>query len=161
MILRCLVVFLALVALHAPLHAQQCAQGLAGMPNCLPPDHPSSPHRSGSGPNSSGGVWKSQYAVVVTGKGGVGFTAMGPADTRREAEKAAFKACRERGGQDCKLVVAFSNQCAAVAWGEMVRTVGTGPTTQMAESIAMRKCVADTKDCKIYFSDCMAAQRVR
>lgn len=140
--------------------AQQCPAGLTGMPNCLPPTHPSSPHAQSSG-GASRVYWKSQYAAVVMGKGGSGFTAMGPADSKRAAETAAMKACRERGGLDCKLIVSFGNQCAAISWGLTVRTVGMGPTLASAEADAVSRCETDTDDCRVYFSDCANPLKVR
>lgn len=141
--------------------AQQCPAGLVGQPNCLPPDHPSSPHGRVDRPSNPGVVWESRYAAVAMGKGASGFTAVGPEASQRSAEKAAVRGCRESGGDECKLIFSFGNQCGVIVWGRTVRTLATGASVEEATAKATRECSASTQECKLFFADCVSPVRVR
>ncbi|WP_460831854.1 DUF4189 domain-containing protein [Lysobacter humi (ex Lee et al. 2017)] len=141
--------------------AQQCPTGLAGQPNCLPPDHPSSPYRRSVQPLRPSAQWESRYAAVAMGKAASGFTAVGPLASQRKAEKDAVRGCRARGGDDCKLVFSFGNQCGVIVWGRTVRTLATAATVAEAAEKARRECSADTQDCEVFFADCVEPVRVR
>lgn len=75
----------------------------------------------GQGDSGSGGTyvnWERRWGAFTsdaqTGKIGVS-TAM---SSKRKAEKEALRDCQSRGGAQCKVLLAFTNQCAAIAWGK-------------------------------------------
>lgn len=153
-------VTLALLLVSGGAAAQQCPAGLAGMPNCLPPDHPSSPYGRTS-PGRSGGAWVDQFAAVAMGKSASGFTAVEAQRSRRAAEKAALRGCREKGGLDCRIALSLQNQCGAIVWGTDFRVSGVGPLVQLAVESGMKECSSKSSDCQVFFQLCSNAMRVR
>lgn len=154
---------LALVLLgSASAAAQQCPAGLAGMPNCLPPDHPSSPHADGGRrPNVSGAVWADRASAVAMGASASGFTATPPMESKRAAERAALAECKSKGGTGCKVVMSYINSCAALVWGLEYRTGAYGATVQEAAAIATQRCAQKTEDCQVFYSACSLPERIR
>lgn len=141
--------------------AQQCPQGLAGMPNCLPPDHPSHPNAWANSPRQPAAHFEGRAAAVAMGKAASGFSSSGPMATRRIAERAALRQCRERGGVDCKLILSYQNQCAALVWGLHYRAGASAPTVDEAVAMADKECARQTEDCRVFFSGCSYPERVR
>lgn len=151
----------SVLALSGTTGAQQCPAGLAGMPNCLPPDHPASPHAGrGSRPRGAA-LWEDRAAAVAMGKSASGFTATAPMQSKRLAERAAMAGCKEKGGQGCKVVLSYINSCAALVWGLDYRSGAYGRTVEEAAGIASRECAAKTEDCQVFFSACSLPVRVR
>ena len=83
--------------------------------------------------------------------------------SKAEAQKGVLTNCRENGGNPCKLMLSYTNQCAAVArvseHGAEIRgkdTVDTGSTQQEAEANARRSCQSDwgAASCAITLSNC-------
>ena len=81
--------------------------------------------------------------------------------SQKDAEALALEDCRNQGGLDCQISLAYHNQCAAVAWGETTGTTARAPTIEEASNIAMSNCRKKTGDCQIYYTNCVKAARVR
>lgn len=139
--------------------AQQCPQGLAGMPNCIPPDHPARQHGSRGVP--SGAVWEERWGAIAMGKNGSGFTARESAVTKRAATRGALDGCRQKGGDECKVIVHYSNQCAALVWGVAYWVTWRAPTVQEASTEGMKACSKETDDCRVMYSACSLPERIR
>ena len=84
----------------------------------------------------------------------------GSGSTRSVAESNARARCRLHGGQDCTIILWFSNQCGALAVGtdENGRTdtvrAATGATISAAESNAIQSCRAfGGRSCRIDSTD--------
>lgn len=82
---------------------------------------------------------------------------------RRKAEKAAIKHCASKGARDCKIVLAYNNQCGAMAVSGGDMTVTSAATKEQAEASAIDGCESKTGDgqCKIYYSDCSYSRRTQ
>lgn len=88
---------------------------------------------------------------------------------RATAVERANASCEEIGGKECKLMLAYMYQCAAVASpvsnGENVAgviAVVTGASIAAAERGAEKKCVSLNKtSCKAVFSECSAPKFIR
>lgn len=105
--------------------------------------------------------WGAFASDPITSKVGV---AVGM-ESKRDAEKAAIDHCRSKGGQQCRTLLAYFNQCAAVAWGP--DSSGTGDLISVsaarkdaAEFAALKECSTNSTACKIFFSECSYAERV-
>ncbi|QCW26612.1 DUF4189 domain-containing protein [Lysobacter enzymogenes] len=129
---------------------QQCIQGQ--MPD--------------SGPLVPQSTWERRWGAftsdVETGKIGVA-TAM---TTKRKAEKEALRDCQARGGAQCKVLLAFTNQCAAIAWGKestgtaAISAVG-GVNSAVAKSAALQECGKRAGSCEIFLTECSFAEQVQ
>ncbi len=104
------------------------------------------------------GRWETRWGAIAIGStatgGGVGVAK--DMLTKRQAEKAAVSQCMAAGGGALckKYVLRYYNQCAVIAWGDTSPVVQGAETIEIASQIAMEKCNARTKNCKIWYSDC-------
>ncbi|MGO0999356.1 DUF4189 domain-containing protein [Lysobacter sp. CA196] len=143
----CLFMVLSVGLLWSDHSMAQCPAGIpsAGNPQCIPPNAwpqnaPASqaarvePH------------WELTWGAIAIGlsTGDVG-TSVGKS-SKRKAEREALDRCAEHGAGDCKkLLFAYENQCAVVAWPEVlgqganVITQG-GPTIEVASELALKSC---------------------
>jgi hypothetical protein len=107
-------------------------------------------------------VWADRWGVIVF-DGKTGSNAMrGGFASRGEAVETAMRACASDGSQDCQLLLAYHNQCAAAAWRpEGGMGYAGSPTREGAESLAMQRCFNYGGNCKIGYSDCSFPVRVQ
>lgn len=143
----------------------QCAPGVpsAGNPGCIPPDQPTSPYYQGGAqsPVAAQPVWADRWGAVVvdeqTGQAGL----VADRTTKQEAIDAAMRDCAKFGSPNCKLQLAYHNQCVAIGWGVDRFTTASAPTVKDAEADAMRGCSSITTNCKIAYSACSNPVRVK
>ncbi|PZQ28045.1 MAG: hypothetical protein DI562_12125 [Stenotrophomonas acidaminiphila] len=83
------------------------------------------------------------------------------------ANRAAKAKCKSMGGQECKIILAFKNQCAVVAEPiedlPLYRLVHRpGLTVEEASSVALSECASLNQGhaCKVIFSICSNPIRV-
>ena len=81
----------------------------------------------------------------------VGFGWATGADSRKEAEHKAMKACREHGNDSCKVVVWFET-CGAYAASKEHYGIGYGASREVARSQALEQC--GTEHCRIVVAEC-------
>ena len=139
-----------------------------GMP---PPAHPNSPYyvppgaQSGNGitPNAPELKWVNRWGAIASdGKGNYGIS--GQFDSSRSAKKAAILDCEKTGGVNCKIKIAYHNQCAAIAASDGGRTfLQTDAYEDTAKELALERCSSSYgKDsCWIYYSGCSLPVRVQ
>ncbi len=85
-------------------------------------------------------------AVTVNKKTGMFDSAFGES-TKKLAVQNALKRC---GSRFCYVFFTYSNQCAAVTWGDGTLFRGLGMTSKEAESASMNSCQSSqAKTCKI------------
>ncbi|WP_082648568.1 DUF4189 domain-containing protein [Lysobacter capsici] len=145
--------------------AQSCPSGIpsAGNPVCIPPGQSNSPYyQSGGASVSTTAVkWETRWgAFAIDMKTGLG-TSKGMR-SKRAAQNAAISACRNKGGQSCKIQLAYFNQCGVIVQGEAGFNVASAETLERATEIGMKGCsAAGDRNCTVYFSECSPAELVR
>lgn len=95
-----------------------------------------------------------QYGAIALGGNGVG-AAQGR-DDEASAAASAIAQCEESGGaEECKVRLAYRNQCAALALGSN-RYVGVAyaKTIADAQKLANQSCKKSTKQCGIVYAAC-------
>lgn len=154
---------------HVTQASAQCAAGIpsAGNPECLPPDDVNSPYYQGDGsqqpvqPQQPQAVWATRWGAVAldSATGAEGHT-VGQI-SKSEAERKVLATCAEHGGENCRVLVSYYNQCAAVAQvqGGGKTTSARAPTSKKAEQMALANCGQAT--CKIVYSACSPPVRVQ
>lgn len=154
--LRLLALLCLLFAFELPVSAQ-CRVGSGpdqgdGVPYCsqLPAPAPSAPNEP---------VWATRWGAIATADGV--FGAVVGLASERKAEKAAMQQCKAKGGRNCGVIVSYYNQCAALAWGENGENAARGPYLNEVETTAMAGCSERSQNCKLYYSACSDAERVR
>lgn len=162
--------FALLGCLFAPLAWSQCAPGIpsAGNPGCIPPDQAGSPYYQGNAaqnvaPQQPQAVWERRWGAIATdSQTGDAGTVEGQ-DSEAKAKQVALDICAVRGAKGCKVVLAFSNQCAAAVLGGGHLSVAGGATRQEAEQTTVAMCngFAHGTSCTVVYSKCSYAQRIR
>lgn len=95
-----------------------------------------------------------QYGAIALG--GDGFGAAQSREDEASAAASAIAQCEESGGAgECKVRLAYRNQCAALAVGDN-RFVGVAYAKNIAEAqkLAQRSCKKSTKGCGIVYAAC-------
>lgn len=81
--------------------------------------------------------------------------------SKRKAKKGAIDECQKRGGEKCKVLRTFKNQCAAMIAGEGLSATASAPTKWEAIQIGTRMCQeSGGGECRVYWSGCSRAWRV-
>lgn len=153
--------------LHVPSAWAQCAPGIpgAGNPGCIPPTQPGSPYNQGGDApvvNAPPAVhWVGGWGAIAMDGENRGGT-VEDRDTKSEAESIALDMCRRNGGSNCKVLVTFNNQCAAMVQEAGGGTVhgNTGATQERAERRALDGCKSGTT-CHVIYSKCSVPHPVR
>ena len=70
--------------------------------------------------------------------------------------------CQSKGGGNCKIDIAYDNQCAVVVVGNGGYNVPIAETLDKATEIGMKTCrSAGRSNCHVYYSDCSLPVRIR
>ena len=155
---------LVLVLFSFGIKAEQgCAPGFfpggnqPGGPTCIPiPGYGTTNNTT----DSSGAVWANRWGAIAFGGDVAGVSEGLP--NRRKAKKAALEDCESGGGLNCKVVMTYFNQCAAVATGPGNGSYGQAPSLKVAEDLAMKEWSARSSgSCRVLYSACSMPERIR
>lgn len=119
------------------------------------------------------GEWQTRWGAVAEDFSAAergGATSTGVAESRRskrEAGKVAIEQCKKGGGQDCRVVASYYNQCIAIA-DPLPKSKG-GPggassiisaiTADVARSEALKRCGAGSgAPCTVAYSACSMSE---
>lgn len=110
-------------------------------------------------------VWATRWGAISIG--GISIDeGVGVASDRKSkgaARKAAIAQCIASGGSPgCKQqVLTYFNQCVAVSWGTRSYSVISAATLDKAIADATDDCRSRTDGCKLFYTNCTYAVRVR
>lgn len=160
-----LLIAMALLLLPGFANAQ-CAPGIpsAGNPGCIPPNQPNSPYYqpqpSGEVAPAPRPVWADRWGAVAldTTTGSAGFAT--DESSKNDASRAAINDCAGAGSQNCKVLISYYNQCAALAQeeGGGVAYAATSADLGDAKTKALSDC--GKSSCSVVYSNCVAPQRI-
>lgn len=148
--------------ISTPAAAQGCTtvEG-QGTTYCPPPPQSGSPSGQGSFPSS--GRWETRWGAIALGTTSENKGVYGTADgfsSKGKAQKAAMADCRKWNGQNCKVAVAYYNQCGVIASGDTRSATARGPTPEVAMRLALKDCNDITRNCVLWHAGCSYAERV-
>ena len=109
----------------------------------------------------SGARWEKRWGTIATDPGAPSLGFSTGFASKRSAEKAALLDCRAKGGTKCTVELSYSNQCAALVVGEKRVSAAHGPTVDDAVSLGTQTCEQNTVGCRVFYTDCSYAERVR
>lgn len=114
-------------------------------------------------PEGAATRWISRWGAIAIGStaggGGVGVSV--DQSSRRKAESAAMKTCRDTGGGKACEVFSYRDQCAVVAWGQTSYVVRSAESVDVASGVALDQCRRITDGCRIFYSACSLPQPSR
>ncbi|WP_425606010.1 DUF4189 domain-containing protein [Lysobacter firmicutimachus] len=137
----------------------QCPAGIPNTPGCIPPDGPGWRHNMPAqqpAPQTAPRPkqWSSRWGAIAVDDSNSSVGTSVQAASKRGAEQEAMAVCGRAGGNGCRIVLAYQNQCGVLAWGYDYYATARGPSVLEASKIAISECSKSTKDCKISYSDC-------
>lgn len=151
---------LAFLVFAEPSFAQSCPHGYmplggpqAGWTGCAPMSGPN------QNPPDPGPEWATRWGAIAVTDGAFG-TSSGQR-SKRAAKKLAMQECKAKGGSKCAVKMFFYNQCAALAWGDARYVAYRTSDLDEAEANAVEDCNRQTANCKIFYSSCSYAERIR
>ena len=84
-------------------------------------------------------------------------------EKRKAARKDALERCRATGAQDCRIVLTFANQCAALAFPDPVYGKRYGArasrTSYESKRLALEEC--GSEECRVVEVNCTIPYRIR
>ncbi|HNV83090.1 MAG TPA: DUF4189 domain-containing protein [Arenimonas sp.] len=119
------------------------------------------PDSEDSNPTQSTVRWETRWGAIATDNLNGKLGASVRAKSKRIATKAAVAQCRLNGGTKCIVDIAYYNQCAVMVLGEKKYNTASAATLEEAKTIGMKACGLSNKNCRVYYSDCSPAERVR
>jgi hypothetical protein len=163
---------LALFSGSAAFAEQGCADGF--IPNPAPGGTPGQnqcvpiPGQNRGSANGNGGAevrWARRWGAFAADSAASKVGLSTGMASKSKAEKAAQEHCRSKGGVQCKTLLAYYDQCGAVAWGPMQNGRGdlvaaNAPRKKEAEQLALQDCSRTSDTCEIFFSECSYPERM-
>lgn len=89
----------------------------------------------------------------------LGFSTSFP--SKKAAEKAALADCRAKGGLKCLVDISYYNQCAALVVGNEKFSTARAATAKEAVALGVKTCEEVSSGCRLFYTDCSYAERVR
>lgn len=101
--------------------------------------------------------WKLTWgAVALSSTGEIGAITGQPSESK--AKREALARCAGYGGKDCKLNLAYKNQCVVVVWPSVAGASAfsqSAASIEEASAVALPACAAKSgAQCKIAYSAC-------
>ena len=107
-----------------------------------------------SPPPAPSGHWVTTWGAFATDNvRGILGTVTGYA-SKDDASRAAVEACRAKGGTECRLDLAYYNQCAVMIVGVNYLRFHGAATVEEATATGMKACSDADSNWPVYFSEC-------
>ena len=144
---------------ESPIGGRSAGNPLGCVPNPqaqelrAPPSQPAPPR----------GHWETRWGAIAIGSGetGDGIGLVRNKRSKQEAQQSAMSQCHASGGgRECRISIAYYNQCAVIAWGDKGYAAQGAESLEIASNLAMTKCKLGNKNCKIIYTDCTDAKWV-
>lgn len=111
-------------------------------------------------PSEAPARYLNRWGAIATGKNATLGSAV-DMESERDAKRVALKACQEKGGVECKLEIAYRNQCATLVTGDSVFNTSSAPTAEEAAEMGIAKCREADVNCRVYYSECSLPVRAQ
>lgn len=114
------------------------------------------------------GKWETRWGAIAEDPSNLCTGASVSRKSKKEATQAAIEECRRQGGRDCKLRIAYHNQCVAFAdpteqtkkRGAWNSVAAAAKTEDLARANAMQRCstFGDGQQCALVYSACSMSE---
>lgn len=119
-------------------------------------------------PSTGGGAvqtrpqWSSRWGAIAQDPTNGVLGAVANRENKRAAQKDSIAECRSRGGANCKVELAYTNQCVVTIQGSTAIDNAQAPSIERATQIGMDACEKrGDVDCHVYYKACSLPVRVR
>ncbi|WP_394537541.1 DUF4189 domain-containing protein [Lysobacter enzymogenes] len=105
---------------------------------------------------------KTQWGAIAIDGPNSAFGVSAQEDSKKRSENFALERCKADGGKNCKIKLAYYNQCASVISGDASIFVQSAETRDEAISDGLDRCrrAGDT-GCSEHYSGCSLPKQVR
>jgi len=104
--------------------------------------------------------WKSNWGAIAADKATASLGTTTTASSEDDAEQAAIKDCKARGGSRCEILITVQNACMAMVVGATRLNAKVGSTKSEAEGRGMALCNQQDTNCAVYYSACSVPERL-
>jgi len=106
--------------------------------------------------------WERRWGAIATDGPNDALGVATDKRSKREASQAAMQDCQSKGGVNCKIDIAYDNQCAVVVVGDGAYNVPIAATVDQAAEIGMKTCRSSRRtNCHVYYSACSLPVQIR
>lgn len=105
--------------------------------------------------------WETRWGAIATDAENAKLGAVVSVPNKKMAELGALEDCRKKGGVNCKLQLAYYDQCAAMVVGDRMMNTWGAATLEEAKKLGLSECQKDDSNCRVYYSACSFAERVQ
>jgi len=149
---------------YVPTIHAQCTTGMDTGGQCIPPDalEPQGDTNPHAQPQQPRAVWADRWGAIAMDNdiSSVGVSENQTSKSSASAE--ALQRCASKSkDQNCKVTLAYYNQCAALALGTNHWGLGHAGTQAQAQGLALQSCQEGATDCKIVYTACSLPVRVQ
>ncbi len=153
-------ILVSLLILNGNVSAQVCPYGaypgkLDEPQICRPPPNETSE------PSQPQVRWENRWGAIATDVINGKLGAVVGMRTKKQAQKLAMSECRSKGGKKCTVDIVYYNQCAVMILGNKKYNTASAANIEEATRIGMKTCFSSDANCRVYYSDCSPAERVR
>lgn len=112
------------------------------------------PHWNQTQSKKTTGYWQKTWGAIAPSPTDAILGVAESVGSKKEAEQIALKDCKAKGGKDCKVNLAYHNQCAVMIVGdESLESYGNA-TIAEATQRGLADCNQREKGCRVYYSAC-------
>lgn len=146
--------------------AQQCGYGVQDGGQCVPadqvPGYQDSLQDRQARPIQPQVRWADRWGAIAIDNATSSVGVSENQISKSAASAESLRRCASEGNsQNCKVILSYYNQCAALAWGTEYSGYGRAETQTQAQSVAMQGCTKGAPDCKVVYSACSLPVRVQ
>lgn len=102
--------------------------------------------------------WATRWGAIASSHKTNNVGVISGQKSRGSAERIAMEKC---GVHDCKVDMAYHDQCAVIAWGTGHSAIASAVSIEEASRIAMNDCGKAVNDCKVVYSDCSLPELIQ
>lgn len=137
----------------------QCVGVDVGGGSCVPPNAPGMPGYQNGQRQRVRPIWQDRSGAIAIDLSTLDAGTMDGRPSKSGAERYAMASCKSEGSKNCKIVLTFFKQCAALAVGERI-SWSKAPTKDKAEKSAIEG-YGSVDQCRVVYSACNYPARVR
>jgi hypothetical protein len=106
-------------------------------------------------------LWSDQWGAIATDSASGKIGAAENMGTKSLAVNVALNQCHINGGNQCRLLLSYYNQCGVMLVGDSGISFLSAASLEEATQSGIKKCSAFTTHCRIYYSGCSLPVRIQ
>lgn len=114
-----------------------------------------------NGSSAPSAKWVTTWGAIVADGSNASIGSVVGMPTKRKAEKATLDECKADGGKNCRVDLAYHNQCAVLVSGANRYLVQSAETIDAASKVGIQKCGAMDTGCRVHYSGCTRPIRIK